>query len=386
MRDWTFSRRHMLKASTALVGAAFAQPLKAQTPERGFVTRSLIDAARALWRRRVTETYRDYVDLHELTRQWPDGRDLPPLLADLTRYLRDQEQLSLGDFILRGDRMDDYWIENGVDCWPHFGFFMRLPDGSRVGQWFRQGESSDNIPIVCIDSEGEARLEASSLEEFLAVWALAQFDKRGNLVANGQRVSLPFDLLHKADSGAPDGRGDFLDFLRQRLGRDPRTIIRPHPPHELIERFFKEWGETQRRQLANDPTLRAIARILDAYIPRGKELWERVSLDIRVAGARCEVDAPRGPKQPIVEVRDIIPLVLEARAARAAGIHAVRGLWHCASILLMPDGQCRIAADWAREPVFRDGARPSADEIAADLARFPRSSRWMEPWMDKARR
>jgi hypothetical protein len=209
MRDWTLSRRHMLKASTALVGAAFAQSLKAQTLERGFVTRSLIDA-RALWRRRVTKTYRDYVNLHELTRQWPDGRDLLPLLADLARYLGDQEQLSLGDFILRGDRMDDYWIENGVDCWPHFGFFMHLPDGSRVGQWFRDGESSDNIPIVYIGSEGEVRMEASNLEEFLAVWALAQFDKRGNLVANGQQVSLPFDLLYEADSGAPDGRNDFL--------------------------------------------------------------------------------------------------------------------------------------------------------------------------------
>ena len=385
MRDWTLSRRHMLKASTALVGAAFAQSLKAQTSEQGFVTRNLIDA-RALGRRLVTESYRDAVNLDDLSRQWPDGHDLPPLLADLARYLKDKAWLSLGAFRLRGDRMDDYWIENGVDCWPHFGFFMRLPDGSRVGQWFRDGESSDNIPIVYIGSEGEVRMEASSLEEFLAVWALAQFDQKGNLVARDQRVSLPFELLYETDSGAPDGRGDFLDFLRQRLGRDPRTIIRPHPPHEPIERFFKEWGETQRQKMATDPALRAIARILDSHIPRGKERWDRVSLDIRVAGERCEIDAPESPKQPIAEEREIAPQVLEARVARATGIHAVRGLWHCASILLTPDGECRIAANWQREPVFRDGTRPSADEIAADLARFPRSARWMEPWMDKARR
>ena len=87
----------------------------------------------------MTETYRDYVNLDELARQWPDGRDVPPLLADLVRYLKDRPWGSLGDFILRGGRMDDYWLENEADCWPHFGIFMRLPDGSRVAQWFREG-------------------------------------------------------------------------------------------------------------------------------------------------------------------------------------------------------------------------------------------------------
>ena len=127
---------------------------------------------------------------------------------------------------------------------------------------------------------------ASSLEEFLAVWALAGFDSAGDLVASGHRVSLPFDLLYQADSGAPDGRADFLDFLRQRLGREPQAIVGPHPPHQPIERFFEEWSETQRQKMATDSTLRSIAGILDAYIPRGKQPWDRVSLDIRVAGAR----------------------------------------------------------------------------------------------------
>jgi hypothetical protein len=364
MRHRTYSRRDLLAATAAL--AVFAQPL-------------------AYRRRRVTETYRGYVDLDELARQWPDGRDVPPLLADLVRDLEDKEWLSLGDFTLRGDRMDDFGIENGADCWPHFGFLMRLPDGSRVAQWFREGASPDDVPIVYIGSEGEVRMVASSLEEFLAVWALAGFDDTGNLVANGHRVSLPSDLRYQAGSGASDGRPDFLDFLRQRLGRNPQTIIRPHPPHEPIRRFFDEWSETQRQRMATDPTLRSIAAILDAYIPRGKQPWDWVSLEIRVAGERCEIDAPEGSKTPLAEEREIIPLALTARAARATGIHAVRGGWHCAAIHLMPDGLCQIAADWQREPVFRDGTRPTADEIAADLARFPRSARWMEPWMYKAR-
>src|SRR6266478_5693564 len=82
---------------------------------------------------------------------------------------------------------------------------------------------------------------------------------------------------------------------------------------------------------------------------------------------RREIDAPEGPKTPLAEEREIIPLVL---AARATGVHAVRGVWHSAAIRLTPDGLCRIAANWQREPVFRDGTPPTADEIAADLARI----------------
>ena len=46
MLDGKLSRRDMLKASTALAGVAFAQPLKAGAPEPGAITPALIEAAR----------------------------------------------------------------------------------------------------------------------------------------------------------------------------------------------------------------------------------------------------------------------------------------------------------------------------------------------------
>ena len=277
--------------------------------------------------------------------------------------------------------MDDYWVENGVDLWPHFGTFMHLPDGSRVAEWFRDNAPPGPAPIVYIGSEGETRIEAPSLEAFLANWALASFDNNGDLVAAGHRVSLASELVRDDDDGVADGRPALAKFLEAKLGRPAPEIAQPAPPSAPFEQFFKDWGERQRAGIAADPTLRSIAQKLDGYVPRGKEPWERVSFNVRAAGARCEISGPGGPKSMLPEEHELIPLVQAAREARAAGQNAVRGLWHSAHILLLPDGASHIAADWAAEPKFRDGSSPQASDIAADLARFPRSDRWMEPWM-----
>jgi hypothetical protein len=126
---------------------------------------------------------------------------------------------------------------------------------------------------------------------------------------------------------------------------------------------------------------------LDDHIPRGKQPWERANFDIRVAGPRIEIlssflppdYATRG--QPAQ--RDaLVPLILRAREARATGRHAIRGLWHRARLTLSPDGVAQLAGDWESEPGFEAGGRVTKAELDADLARFPRSPRWREPWMD----
>jgi hypothetical protein len=330
----------------------------------------------------MIETYSDeYIHLDELARHWPDGQELPPLLKDLAIFVRDQEYRSLGDFLMPGSRMDDFWIQNGADLWPYFGMFIGLPDGSRVAQWFREGGGPGDAPIVYLGSEGDNRIEAPNLEAFLAAWALAAFDKKGALAADGNKVSLPFELLRGEHKEAEDRRPALLAFLREHLGEDPRNFIRPPEPAASLLEFLEAWGEREQQRMISDPLLLAIAKQLDRYIPRGKEWWQWETLFVRAAGGRCEIDTPEAGKRPLPEEKEIIPLVLEAREARAQGIHAVRGLWHKATIRLAPDGQCRIMGDWVRQPNFRDGKPPAAAEIAADLKRFPRSERWIESWM-----
>ena len=45
-------------------------------------------------------------------------------------------------------------------------------------------------------------------------------------------------------------------------------------------------------------------------------------------------------------------------------------------------GHVYIEAAWDEEPKFTTGGRVTKAELNADLEQFPRSARWMEPWMN----
>ena len=204
---------------------------------------------------------------------------------------------------------------------------------------------------------------------------------------------MPHDLVpNRAPgefSGAPDGRKAFTAFLEQRLGAKLETFLTPQPDRATLRAFITGWEPVQQARCAADPTLQSISKLLDRYIPRYKAVYEWVSLSVKVCGDRCEVslDQPLSPAGAFPEEAALIPLVLKARDERAAGIHAPRGLWHTGQVRLSPDGFCQIIVnwdpDWDGEPVFRDGTRPTAAQIAADLKRFPKADNWMEPWMVK---
>lgn len=328
------------------------------------------------------ETYADVVRPDDIAHQWPDGRDVPQLIIDVCAYVKDKQWMSLGATRLVGDRMDDYWIENGADLWRDFGCFMRLPDGSRVAQWFRDGDSSEP-PIVLIGSEGEQEILAPNIEAFLAGWALGHFNDSGDLIANNTPVGLPSDLIRGEDDEVDDGRPAFAQFLTKRLGRNASSAILPKPAGDAFKAFFGAWQADAVKSISDNPQYKELARLLDGYVPRGKNIWERASFAVNVIGKRIEIGSKGDPRLPLpeIEAAAITPLVLAARQARSRGVHAPRGLWHHADILLFADGSCHINADWTAPPKFWRGAAATAKELALDLAEAPRSERWMEPWM-----
>lgn len=342
----------------------------------------------------VTETYANVARADDIARQWPDGRDAPQIILDVADYMRDKPWLSLGATRLVGDRMDDHWIENGADLWRDFGCFMRLPEGSRVAQWFREGEDGPP-PVVLIGSEGEQRILAPDLEAFLAAWALvAPFDKlqlskmEADVIVSGVPVVVPSDLLHDTnseddDEPVADGRPDFARFLEGKLGKPLKSFLKASPDSAPFKVFFDSWGTTAQAEIAANNNLKAIAEILDSDIPRGGKPWDRTSFKLAAIDNRLEIGGKNDPRNPMPEAQAaaIRPLVMAERTRRAEGVHAPRGLWHSAFIYLRSDGTCQIPADWSSPPKFFHGPPATGAELAAELAKFPRSPRWREPWM-----
>lgn len=370
------SRRDVLEVLTALVSVrsvpAFASPM-------GIRPMGI----------RMSETYAQVAKPEDIARQWPDGRDAPQLILHVATYLKDKPWGSLGYTRLLGDRMDDYWIENGADLWRDFGCFMRLPDGSRVAQWFRDGASGEP-PVVLIGSEGEQQILAPDLPAFLAAWALAGFDDQGALVAatksGSVAVKLPSDLVlgdNRDADAVPDGRPAFAAFLERQLGAPLAQVLKPAPADAPFAAFFTAWGEEARAEMASNENLKAIAAVMDHHIPRGKKIWERESFNIAAIDNRIEIAGKGDPRQPLAaaEADAIRPHIAAERERRAKGVHAPRGLWNSAQLQLYPDGACHIAADWSPAPKFWHGPAATAAELASEHKRFPKSDRWIESWM-----
>ena len=346
----------------------------------------------------MTETYANVALPDDIARQWPDGRTAPQLILDVARYMADKPWLSLGATRLVGDRMDDHWIGNGADLWRDFGIFMRLPEGSRVAQWFRDGDTGEP-PIVLIGSEGEQRILAPDLHSFLAAWALADAADQStqkmmaDVAAKGTPIELPSDLLRDDDdedfegNKIPDGRPEFARFLEGKIGQPLASLLKPSPDSAPFVSFFSAWGERADAELAANSNLKKIAEALDQYVPRGKNIWERTSFKLAAAGDRLEIGSANDPRKVLseTEAAAVRPLILAERKRRAEGVHAVRGLWHSAFVFLYPDGSCQIPADWSSEPKFFHGPLATKAEFDAEFANYPKSPRWIEPWMTAER-
>jgi hypothetical protein len=334
-------------------------------------------AANRSRRRRLNADVQYYdkgINIPNLQRCWPDGQEMPQLIAEIGTMLKSEVWGSVGYVEMPGSRFNDYWLEGGADLWPQFGMFAHLPDGTEIAVWYHDGAVRGAEPIVEIGSEGDLRVLAPNLKSFFRDWAkdsghhsmtLDDEDRTPERLARWKSVAAKMTALIDATPDHPPGA-----------------------PTQDIAGFINKFGETSRAAMRDNPIHQAIAKVLDAHIPRGKAAWENYNCQINVAGNRIEFLPDAMPpdyarREALPEVEALTPLILQARAARAQGIHAVRGLWHSASLRISPDGTVNLPADWDARPDFETGAKVTRADIDADLTRFPRSPRWRMPWMDE---
>jgi hypothetical protein len=325
--------------------------------------------------------YADSIDIASLERNWPLGRALPSLVGDIARLLMPIEHGIVGYFEMKGARFDDYWIENGADLCEQFGFFLLLPDGSKIGMWFHDGAVTGAEPIVGIGSEGELEILAPNLQAFVQAWA------KGN-------AWLDLGLSDAEDT--PEARTRWAE-----VGAKMQALAdaAPDPPLSpaiaSLPHFMEDYGKASIKAMAAHPLHREILRVMAAHVPSGEDKLEHY-LQINIAGDRVELLPNATPeyypkRAPVpAESSDLIPLILKLRDERASGIHAGRGLWLSATLQIyqgdiygLPEPLVILKGSWEFEPGFESGGRMTKAELAADLARFPRDPRNRETWMDE---
>jgi hypothetical protein len=332
-----------------------------------------------------SNTYAAVIDLAGIERNWPDGRQLPTLIRDVAALMASWPNGSFGHPRFKSTRFDDYWIELGGDLNEQFGIFINLSEGTNIAVWFHEGAVRDAEPVIELGSEGELHVLAPNLKSFFAMRADGTLPK-SSVAYN--------ELIEQDDRTEPDAKAQrsiHSAQLRARVVQAPDHP--PGVPAQNISKFMDHWGTAARAKIAADPRMQAILVLLDAHIPRRASESDSdsyvfpTSYHVRIAGDRVEIQTPALPPDyttfaPLPELDALIPLVLQVREARARA-HPGRGLWHSAMLQLYEDRTLVLKASWEFEPEFREGGRMTKAEFEADLARFPKSPRWREPWMDQ---
>jgi hypothetical protein len=326
------------------------------------------------------EVYKAVIDLASVERCWPVGHEVPQLIIDMANLISPWKNPGVGYANIKGSRFDDYWYELGADLSEQFGTFISLPDGTHISMWFHEGAVKGAEPVIELGGEGELKVLAHNLKTFMMKWA---------------EGSVQRELDPETENATPE-------YLAQRKIHSEKMLALvasnpDHPPSAPIPdlpHFLQSWQKMAYAKIASDPIMQAILTLLEKQIPKFPEGADPATTyvmpklyRVHVAGPRVEIPAPSVP--PDYKIREefperdaLIALVLAAREQRAREVPG-RGLWHDAMLEIYSDKTLFLKASWEFEPSFEEGGRMTRAELEADLKRFPRDTRWMQPWMDE---
>lgn len=301
------------------------------------------------------------VDRASLQFHVPPGLSVPPIVDAFYAWLAQREAGSLGYFSLAGDRLDDFYVEDGSRRATAFVSFLSVIDGSRIGWWRPNGESLDEAPIVLLGGEGELRALARSAEELL--WKIARDETGVDDLADGDS----FDELRA--------------WLEQRGAPDRTDDAALESTTSALQRWFDEWKEARARIARTAPERVEFAKLLAGLLGLPDESWERSQADLVITGKQCALYRTMIGQDPVK-----VPRTFEsaARAFRDADARELpeAGLWFRASVSLDADGVLAVQRNYIEEPE-RDEIRLDDEGLRLDAERMPRSPHWTPAWLAK---
>jgi hypothetical protein len=189
-----------------------------------------------------------HVDVASFATGFPPGMSVPPVLPALGRWLAERPYGSVGYFNTFASEPSDVYVtpleDASLAVRERVGIFLTLPEGSQLALWDHGGQAP---AVVNIDSEGEYRTLADSLEAFLlgwgdrhcGVWELDRDDEDDDEDDEEDREpSRHADLaawLRTQGLVVPDvppapDFGDWIEEVTERTERDRAARIAALPP------------------------------------------------------------------------------------------------------------------------------------------------------------
>lgn len=200
------------------------------------------------------------VNLTSIEKKFPKKMTVPPLLKAFGQWVAKQPRGSLGYFeVMAGGKFRDDSLskEANKTIADATGIFMLFGEGSELALW----NHGDGPPaVVLIDSEGQNRTVASSLEAFLT--KVAKRDTDTELDGDGDDDDVPQKhkelaawLKTKKVTAAKRTAPDFGKWVTKlsKVDAPPKAGGLPAPPKDMAARGIASIGKK-----ANDPKLAAL--------------------------------------------------------------------------------------------------------------------------------
>jgi hypothetical protein len=310
------------------------------------------------------------IDLASILRAFPPGHDAPRLLLDFADWLKGRPWGSVGCFSLVGQFADLAPIYDGSPLRGDLALFLRLPEGSVVGAWYGGGVKVAKPPIVVIGSEGQNEILAASLEGLLAKIAFGRFEENGEWTDFAPHEDLEENALD-----------ELADWLGARLGvRNLETLTETPSGLPDFAQWTATWCRHREQFWTKHPVPKELGRHLTAYLPKGRNPWDKTTFKIAIAGNQYQARVLGRGTQPLAEAAIIEP-ILRGLRDEMWRVKPELGLWYSMSFGLYADGRVLpYGFDYETRPTFAE--KPvDLTEARADLARAPRPERWVPSWL-----
>jgi hypothetical protein len=286
--------------------------------------------------KRLVELYGDRIDLASPEQFWPRSRPFPKLISDLGMFMKPLINGSIGRFDMKGQLMSDWWIHHGAELHGQFGFFLVDQKYRAVAIWYHDGAAPGSEPVVGIQQgtfreDEDAVVLAPTLKAYINRWAVDVALDNSDLGLNEEP---------EIKSLRPELSRRMLDLVAA-SGKTPPSQSAPD-----FVAFIRNHIAQERARDDADPVLQKMAEILRPRFPPPDNVisW---SMSVTSMGDTFEFSLGQGLREGgLPEEPALVPLLAEARAARAKGRTASLGPWKSAHLSLTPEGRIELVGYW----------------------------------------